>query len=232
MYPTKAMPSAGASIAVTSVDPTSREAGHRRAAGNRTDETYALVGQVEDRRGCGRAEHSEECNWRPGGHGGDDQHRRQGRQAQGRRRPVDLVEPAQHLTQLIDESIRVLGDPEQLRCEATMIAAIPARYPTRTGRDRRSASAPSRNTQPKMQNPKTRIASAAAEELAPPRPGQGRQRGRRHQRRGRLRTDGQLTRGPQKRIQGQRADRRPEACFAPELPPVRRRPSPEAPGTP
>ena len=47
-----------------------------------------------------------------------------------------------------------------------MIAAIPARYPTRTGRDRRSASAPSRNTQPKMQNPKTRIASAAAEELA------------------------------------------------------------------
>ena len=114
VYPTKAMPSAGASRAVRSAGADVREAGHGHAAGDRADEQHAVVGQVEDRRGRGGAEHAEQGDRRPGGHGGDDQHGRQGGQAERRRRPVDLVEPSQHLSQLVDEAVGVLGDAEQL----------------------------------------------------------------------------------------------------------------------
>ena len=45
---------------------------------------------------------------------------------------------------------------------AAMVKAMPARYPTSTGRDSRSASAPSRSTQPTRQQTPTISASAAA----------------------------------------------------------------------
>ena len=49
-----------------------------------------------------------------GASGGGEQHRGQRGQAEGRRGAVHLVEPAQHLPQLGDEPVGVLGDAEQL----------------------------------------------------------------------------------------------------------------------
>ena len=55
------------------------------------------------------------------------------------------------------------GCPSSLpSCEAAIVNAMPARYPTSTGRDNRSARAPSRRTQPTRQQRPTMSASAAA----------------------------------------------------------------------
>ena len=55
------------------------------------------------------------------------------------------------------------GIPSSLpSCEAAIVNAMPARYPTSTGLDNRSARAPSRRTQPIRQQTPTISASAAA----------------------------------------------------------------------
>ena len=89
-------------------------AGHRDAAGDLADEPHSAVGQVEQRGGRGGAEHPEQRHRRAGGEGSAHQHRGQRDQAEHGRRPVHLVEPAEHLAELGHEAVGVLRHAEQL----------------------------------------------------------------------------------------------------------------------
>ncbi len=206
---------------------------HRHAAGDLADEAHPVVGQVEHRGGRGRAEHAEERHRRARGHGGDDQHRGQRGQAERRRRPVHLVEPSQHLAQLVDEAVGVLGDAEQLaelRGHHDRRRSRPGSRPGPAATAGRPAlpagtASPARRTRPPAARARRRRRSV------------GRRRRRRPGRRPssapwstRARPTAAVTTRGRRRGSARRP--RPTGRPRPGRRPARRTPSPGAPGTP
>ena len=109
------MPNAAMRSGTTSLAWVQGMLGDGTPCGQCADRLDALVRQAEDRRGDGRAHHGDEDGGQSGRRAGEDQQDGEDRQADEQRRPVRLVDALGERLDLVEEAVRVGGEPEELR---------------------------------------------------------------------------------------------------------------------